>query len=518
MTQGGKLIAVAVTLSLLAILSGLLFGREKLPLLEEDMDVWVSRQDQDILHRLSDQEKELLGEILSRQKKREDQDRYGDFVLAFVAYQNGREVLQPSLYRLTDGTNEFVMKYPDGGCYGLDTRWVLQLLTSDTLDALFEYIEDAPTMTVSQGGQSLTLHCVENGWQYKKIDNSIFMDGVLVKDSQTLLEPQDYQGLALSFSTEPQSVRVQITLPGYADPVFQGSAGQLSQFDPPLSGRYEMRVTARWVETALRRYSGECVYALDLQVKKAAEILVPVQKTTQGGLLEITVLNPPDSASLAVRCDAGRAGPFVKRAEGVYSCLLAVRYAGTYTLSVSGEQTQGQQQIQVDAAGIETVGLPFPLETQEETPQLSLVQTRERFLAGTEGKYWRGVFSRPLEEDPSLDGRQAFEGQPGLLDRTVWWQIEGEKTIAASNTGMVVFVGRLDQGGLSVAVYHGMGLYTWYYGLSEALVEEGAPVAAGDALGVVQQEDEAAWFGTQAVFGGVPLDLSRLWTEALLEE
>lgn len=34
------------------------------------------------------------------------------------------------------------------------------------------------SMTVTEGSQSLTLHCIENGWQYKKIDNSIFMDGV----------------------------------------------------------------------------------------------------------------------------------------------------------------------------------------------------------------------------------------------------------------------------------------------------------------------------------------------------
>ena len=57
MSQSGKLIAVAVLLSLLAILSGLLFGQEKIPEIQENMDVWVSRQDQNILHRLSDREK-----------------------------------------------------------------------------------------------------------------------------------------------------------------------------------------------------------------------------------------------------------------------------------------------------------------------------------------------------------------------------------------------------------------------------------------------------------------------------
>lgn len=69
MSQSGKLIAVAVLLSLLAILSGLLFGQEKIPEIQENMDVWVSRQDQNILHRLSDREKELLSDNSLPSKK-----------------------------------------------------------------------------------------------------------------------------------------------------------------------------------------------------------------------------------------------------------------------------------------------------------------------------------------------------------------------------------------------------------------------------------------------------------------
>ena len=91
MSQGGKLVAVAVVLSLVAILSGLLFGQEKIPEIQEDMDVWVSRQDQNILHRLSDDEKELLSDILSHQRKLEDGSRYEDFVLSCIDYRKGVE-------------------------------------------------------------------------------------------------------------------------------------------------------------------------------------------------------------------------------------------------------------------------------------------------------------------------------------------------------------------------------------------------------------------------------------------
>lgn len=365
MSQSGKLIAVAVLLSLLAILSGLLFGQEKIPEIQENMDVWVSRQDQNILHRLSDREKELLSDILSHQKKLEDGSRYDDFVLAFAAYQNGVEKLQPSLYRLTDGTNEFVMKYPNGSCYLLDTRSVLQLLTSDTLDDLFEYIEDAPTMTVTEGSQSLTLHCIENGWQYKKIDNSIFMDGVLIQDEQRTLSPEDYRGMALSFSTEPKSVRVEILLSDSDETVFEGDAGELDQFSPPLSGRYEMRVTAQWVETSARRYSGRCVYSLDLLVKKEAEVLVSAQKVAQGGLFTVTVTNPEDPGSLKVTTGLGQASAFVKQQEGVCACLVAAQRSGKYPLFVSGTGVSGEHQIEVSAAIPQTEELLFPLTAEE---------------------------------------------------------------------------------------------------------------------------------------------------------
>lgn len=518
MSQNGKLITVAVLLSVLAILFGILFGQEKVPAIQENMDVWVSRQDQNILHRLSDSEKNLLSDILSHQKKTETSEQYGDFVLAFTAYRNGKEMLQPSLYRLTDGTNEFVMKYPDGSCYSLDTRSVLQLLTSHTLDNLFDYIEDAPTMTVTEGERELTVHCVENGWQYKKIDNSIFMDGVLVRDPQTLLALEDYQNLSLAFSTEPQSVQVTILLSGPTETVFEGTPDRLDQFSPPISGRYKMRVTAQWEETASRRYSGQCVYELDLQVKKEAEVLISEHTVPQGGLFMITVTNPEDPGSLQVNTDVGKAGPFVKQQEGVYTCLVAARNAGMHLISVSGTGVSGEHQIEVTASVFETWQADFPLRTEDPDLAESFEQAWQNLpgSAGT-GKYWRGVFQSPVEEEPDLGYHQNFEGQPAQMEGAVWWILQEDTQIKAANSGGVVFVGNLDQGGLTVVVHHGMGLYTWYYGLSETWLEQGDVVSKGEVLGSVWAQEEDAWFGVQAVFQGVPLNIQTLQNQSWLE-
>lgn len=80
------------------------------------------------------------------------------------------------------------------------------------------------------------------------------------------------------------------------------------------------------------------------------------------------------------------------------------------------------------------------------------------------------------------------------------------------------FAGRLDQGGLTVVVQHGLGLFTWYYGLSEVTVEQDDTIAAGEILGSVwAQEEDGAWFGTQAVLSGVSLDPDLFWGENWLE-
>ncbi len=68
MSQGGKLVAVAVVFVAGGDLVRPFVRPGKIPEIQEDMDVWVSRQDQNILHRLSDDEKELLSDILSHQK------------------------------------------------------------------------------------------------------------------------------------------------------------------------------------------------------------------------------------------------------------------------------------------------------------------------------------------------------------------------------------------------------------------------------------------------------------------
>lgn len=514
MSNSEKLILVSVVLSLTAILSGLLFGQEITPNIAENMDVWVSHPDEDLLYQLSDTEKPLFRDILSKQKKMGDASRYQDFVLSFAAYKDGRAQLKLSLYRLTDGTNEFVMKYEDGRCYSLDTRAVLLLLTSPTLDDIFDYIEDAPAMTVTEGQQSLTLYCVENGWQYKKIDNSIFMDGILKKNESTQLVPEDYTALQLSFSTEPQVVTVEISLKSTGEVIHKGSGAGLKAFDPPVSGVYRMRVSAQWTEEDGRRYSGLCVYELDLVIKKEAEVLVSSNSVPLGGLITVTVTNPENPETLRVITKMGADSGFIRKEEGIYVCLVAAKNAGEFLVQVSGDGVSGEHYV--------TVTRPLPQQNTLEEPfpllpgadDMGIFSFEEHWAAFSSqkstSKYWKGPFRSPMEGKPDVAFGQTFKDQPAQMYGTSFWRIEDAGEIAAVNDGIVRFVGVLDHGGLTVVIDHGLGIFSWYYGLSEAYVEEGDAILSGGAVGLIRAETEPVWAGFQMMLGDSPVDIEKI--------
>ena len=59
--------------------------------------------------------------------------------------------------------------------------------------------------------------------------------------------------------------------------------------------------------------------------------------------------------------------------------------------------------------------------------------------------------------------------------------------VPAQNNGKVVYAGSLAYTGKTVVVDHGLGLMTWYYGMSEYNVAVGDEVKKGDKLGVVGQ-------------------------------
>ena len=123
-----------------------------------------------------------------------------------------------------------------------------------------------------------------------------------------------------------------------------------------------------------------------------------------------------------------------------------------------------------------------------------------------------------MEGEPSVDFDGAFTEAPILTQGALWWNEKDDATVSAVNTGVVVYAGGTDLSGLTVVVDHGLGLYSWYFGLSELLVYQGEVVVTGDLIGaILPTEGEEQWTGLQMTLSGTVLDPLPLFEQSLLE-
>jgi len=109
------------------------------------------------------------------------------------------------------------------------------------------------------------------------------------------------------------------------------------------------------------------------------------------------------------------------------------------------------------------------------------------FRAFRNERLWRGAFIRPVEGELSaaFGLSRIINGQRRGPHTGVDLRAEEGTPVLACNSGIVLLVDQLFFSGRSVILDHGWGLYSMYFHLSEALVEEGKGVGKGAMLGRV---------------------------------
>jgi murein DD-endopeptidase MepM/ murein hydrolase activator NlpD len=156
----------------------------------------------------------------------------------------------------------------------------------------------------------------------------------------------------------------------------------------------------------------------------------------------------------------------------VYSSALSLRVEkvdfGTQALSLPPSM------VDLDAKTLERVN-------QEARKLESLFQTSRN------ERLWKSVFIRPVEGEISTGFglTRIINGQQRSQHTGVDLRAEEGTSVLASNHGVVVLVDELFFSGKTVILDHGWGLYSMYFHLSEALVNEGNLVRAGAILGRV---------------------------------
>jgi murein DD-endopeptidase MepM/ murein hydrolase activator NlpD len=182
------------------------------------------------------------------------------------------------------------------------------------------------------------------------------------------------------------------------------------------------------------------------------------------------------------------------------------------------------------AAGVVTVR-PRTFPTQQLTlpkgmvdldaPTLARVETEGRELraalaAGTGERLWRGPFRTPVEGGQPTGGfglRRLINGQPRSPHTGYDWAAPAGTPVLAANAGRAALVSEYFFAGRNVVLDHGLGLFTFYYHLTETRILAGEPVAAGQVIGTVGATGRVT--GPHLHFA-VQLNGARVDPEALL--
>ncbi len=102
-------------------------------------------------------------------------------------------------------------------------------------------------------------------------------------------------------------------------------------------------------------------------------------------------------------------------------------------------------------------------------------------------RLWDGAFVLPLENEilTSFGTKRIINKKKVSIHKGIDMRGKEGTEVRASNTGKIVFMEELFFGGNTIAIDHGMGIYTIYMHLSGFNVKPGDTVLKGDVIGFV---------------------------------
>ncbi len=115
-------------------------------------------------------------------------------------------------------------------------------------------------------------------------------------------------------------------------------------------------------------------------------------------------------------------------------------------------------------------------------------ELKAALAAGAAERLWRGPFRIPVEGGQPTGGfglRRLINGQPRSPHTGYDWAAPAGTLVLAANAGRAALVAEHFFAGRNVVLDHGLGLFSFYFHLTEARIATGEAVSAGQVIGTV---------------------------------
>lgn len=418
----------------------------------------------------------------------------------YIIYDRGDKTLQYKFYP-TLNLSGCLLSGPDGKLSLLDSEDAGKLLLHDEFAYLYNSYA-LPQLSVVSGEKSTVVSPSSYEWKFKKSDG-IYYDYTLTplaSGDEIYSILKDFEN-TLSFSSEPDELTDMKYVTSAGVPL---SISGISSLDFSVDTLITVSFTAKWSSVNNPSCYGSATYSFDLLYDIPAEITLDKTEVTQGGLITVsaTHLNENEEVTLSTMLTTSPL-IFGMTGEDTGVALLPIPLSntpGTYTLSITSGSSTVEETITVLSR--ETSWTPIQVSTEDynsclSPEKLAALQTVYDSVTAQrpEGSYFTygGTLRKPVGDKTALYsfgqtvnfGNTEITGDAGdhTVTGTVYSLSEGT-SVRSAQAGKVVYSGRLDATGNTVIIYHGYGIYTYYYHLAEATVAYDAAVTDGEIIGI----------------------------------
>ena len=385
-----------------------------------------------------------------------------------------------------------------------------------------------PTLSVVSGENEIIVNPVSYSWVYKTMSG----DSVDYTETPAYVESGSVFVFAsrendFSFSAQPTAMNVS----------FYNEYGALLPYSSLSSLIFEndtsvtVVIDARWDDSGSGDKYGEARYEFNLFYDVAASVVFPVRNAHPGDLLCYLVDDLNEGQTLFLDTDINTCAPRVFEANEKQFSMLPIGLdtsAGIHTLNFSSGGVTSPSALEIVESeakiyNIETSGDAYLQAVSDENSDalIKLVnsltdESTEEILFGL-----GTAFSAPVSSEPTVSFGDDILLSSGSNESTLksyfcLYDAQSGTNISACAKGVVSFYGEIPLFGRTVAIDHGLGVISVYFGLEECSVSEGAAVSQGQIIaksGSVAISDNM--FGTAVFVNGIAVSPEFLYENGI---
>ncbi len=395
---------------------------------------------------------------------------------------------------------------PDGDLFVLETETAKQLLLKSEFDYLYSSYF-LPNLSVVSGENKYEVLPIECEWEYYKTDGNVYTYSPekFAEGDETYIILKGLEN-KLEFTPDKEIRPYQMTDISYiADNGSEYTISDISQLDLSFDTKLAVSFTVKWNGANGAQASGEAKYRFNIIYDVPAVIELKQNEFTVGDVIEInaTHLNASESFGLNTILDIPRIGfGLTEESKGVALLPIGLNNAaGEYSLEITTGVGSTIENITVTER---ESGDWKPIEvTEEQYTSMLSPEKMENFkkaiatatVTRPETDYFNyatGSFNLPVgNKTPNYTFGQSVNlgttnasGDSGeRVCEGVVYIVEEGTSVRSAQAGEVVFSGVLAPTGNTVIVYHGYGIYSYYYHLESLNVQVGYTLTDGEIIG-----------------------------------